>query len=231
MGETLDGILHPRIAEHGMNRYRDGYFKDAAREAMTMVEMAMKEKSGVSKKYGVSLVSSLFGSGQGIKLRVPFGEHMQEPAKKYFESAFGYYRNYAVHEGDRIDNATCLRILVMASDLLFLIGASSVSFSEIGGVEGLVKHGVFKSRDNVLDLLRVLDDYCLPNEIVDGFYEDLAGRGYEDKHLQALFDCGLVEYRVNDVEDPSDEKTDRIGVFYLTPLGSGVLKSPTREET
>jgi hypothetical protein len=223
MSDTFNEILHARIAKQCMARYRDGYFKDAAHEAMTQVELAIKEKSGVLKKYGVSLAGSVFGSGPGIKLRVPFGEHMQGHAKVYFEGAFSYYRNYAAHEGAQIDGPICLRILVMASDLLFLVGASTVSFTDVGGVEGLVKHGVFSSHQRVIELLSFLDDCCLPDEISDGFYEDLAQRSFEDKHLQSLFDCGLVEYQVNsDVDDPS-QTIDRIGIFYLTPLGKSIL--------
>jgi hypothetical protein len=119
----------------------------------------------------------------------------------------------------------CFRILVVASDLLFLVGASRVSFSEVGGVEGLVKHRVFPSRDDVSDLLRLLDGYCLPDEVADGFYEDLTKRGFEDRQLQALFDCGLVEYDVNNDLEDSTDMTDRIGCFSLTTLGNGVLKA------
>lgn len=223
MSDKVDEILHPRIAEQCMARYRDGYFKDAVREAMTQVELAIKEKSQVPKKYGVTLVDSVFGNGLGIKLRVPFGEHMQRHAKAFFEGAFQYYRNYAIHEGDRIDAPGCLRILVMASDLLFLIGASNVSFADVGGEDGLVKHGVFPSPEKVRELILLLDDYCLPNEVLDGFYEDLYARGFEDKHLEALFDCGLVEYRVNTDVDDLTHMAESIGVFFLTPAGKRVL--------
>lgn len=224
MSDKVDEILHPRIAAQCMARYRDGYFKDAAREAMTQVELAIKEKSQVPKKYGVTLIKSVFGTDPGIKLRVPFGEDMQGPAKEYFEAAFRYYRNYAAHDGLQIDGPICLRILIMASDLLFLVGASSVSFADVGRADGLVKHGVFPSTDKVLELIRLLDDYCLPNEVLDGFYEDLYERGFEDKNLEALLECGLVEYRVNtDIDDP-DNMVETMGVFYLTPAGRRVLQ-------
>jgi hypothetical protein len=193
------------------------------REAMTQVELAIMDKSLVPRKYGVSLIISVFGNDPGIMLRVPFGEDLQGSAKDYFEGAFKYYRNYATHEGLQIDGPICLRTLVMASDLLFLVGASSVSFADVGGIDGLVKHGVFRSPDKVRELIVLLDDYCLPSEVLDGFYEDLYERGFEDKHLEALFDCGLVEYRVNtDVDDPS-HMVESIGVFFLTPAGKRVL--------
>lgn len=224
MAETFEEVLHERIAKGPLARYRAGFFKDAVREAMVQVELALKEKSGVSDLYGVSLIRSVFGSKPGIKLWVPFGEHMQGYAEKYFEATFQYYRNYAAHEGERIDGPISLRVLAIASDLLFLLGASQISFTEVGGVDGLVKLGVFSSRNSLLDLLRLLDGCCLPNEVTDGFYEDLAKRGFGDRELQSLFDCGLIEYQVNKDLDDDIDTIDRIGFFSLTALGDTVLK-------
>ncbi len=81
----------------------DGYFKHAAREAMTQVELALKERSGRTKLYGRKLTTAVFGNGKSIKLRVPFGDELQEDANKLFTAAFGYYRNYVVHDGSLID--------------------------------------------------------------------------------------------------------------------------------
>jgi len=224
MTDSLDQVLHPRVVKGALARYRAGFFKDAVREAMAQVELALKEKVGGSHMYGVSLIRSVFGNKPGIKLWVPFGQHMQGYAEKYFEATFQYYRNYAAHEGDGIDGPMSLRVLAIASDLLFLIGASTVSFTEVGGADGLVKLGVFSSRDNLLDLLGLLDGYCLPDEVADGFYEELAKRGFKDRQLQSLFDCGLCDYQVNENLDNDIDTTDTIGVFSLTPLGHTVLK-------
>ncbi|HXB20830.1 MAG TPA: TIGR02391 family protein [Candidatus Solibacter sp.] len=226
--ESVERLLHPRIATHCLLRYRDGYYKDAAAEAMTQVERAIKEKAGTSgtpKLCGVTLVKNVFG-GSGIKLRVPFGPHMQEPAQKFLEGAFSYYRNYAVHEGEGINELGCLRILVVASDLLDLVGATTRSFADIGGVSGLISTGIFVAEKQVHGILSFLDKNVLPEETCDGFYENLYDKGFTEGQLKAMIDFGLVEYHVEPVNDPEND-TDSVGVFTLTPLGRNVWSDLT----
>lgn len=208
-----------------MPRYLDGYYKDAAAEAMTQVERAIKEKAGVVDKYGVNLVTTVFGKGTGIKLRVPFGPHMQDAAQRFLEGAFKYYRNYAVHEGERLDHRLTMRVMIMASDLLELIGATALSFEDIGGVQGLVSNGVFPTVKSVAEVLRFLDENVLPDEEVGGFYEDLYERGFDEQQLQAVIDLGLVEYRVEKpVSRPGmDDDVETLGIFALTTLGKTTL--------
>ncbi len=124
---------------------------------MTQVELALKEKSGETHKYGINLVSTLFGENKGIKLQIPFGYDLQKKAKDWFGGAFSYYRNYAAHDGSKIDRNSCARIMVTASELLELIGASSKSFADVGGVHGLIRLGIFKNEDVMKKLLRILD--------------------------------------------------------------------------
>ena len=224
MPESVESLLHQRIATHCLPRYRAGYYKDAVAEAMTQVERAIKERAGITELFGVRMVKTLFGAGTGIKLRVPFGEHMQEPAQRFLEGAFAYYRNYAHHEGDRIDGPTCLRVLVMASDLLDLVGATALSFADVGGIPGLVSTGVFSAPREVYELLRLLKDEVLPDEECGGFYDDLFTKGFVERHVQAVIEFGLVEYRVEQpVLDPNDD-VDSLGIFELTPLGRSVLQ-------
>ena len=221
MKESVEGLLHPRILKHCLPRYRDGYYKDAAAEAMTQVERAIKEKAGVTDKFGVNLVTSVFGKGVGIKLRVPLGAHMQEAAQRFLEGAFSYYRNYAHHEGEQIDHRLCMRVMIIASDILDLVGVAALSFEDIGGVQGLVSKGIFPSAKIVVELLGILDENVLPDEVCDGFYDDLYKKGFNDKQLQAVVDLGLVEYRVEEpVFDPRmADDTETLGIFVLTSLG------------
>lgn len=220
MPDTIERLLHPQIALHCSPRHSAGFYKDAAREAMTMVERAIKEQSGETKLCGVRLIEGVFGKGRGIKLRVPFGDHMQEAAKQFLKGAFSYYRNYAHHEGDRIDDTICLRVMIVASDLLFLLGASEISFADVGGPDGLVTQGVFPSRDHIAHLLKVLDEKVLPDQVFDGFRESLLEAGFTDDQFHAVFDLGLVEYRVEPAQfDPDNDGGDSVGVFALTPLG------------
>ena len=177
-------------------------------------------------KFGVNLCHSLFGEKNGIKLHIPFGQEFQEKAEGLFCGAFSYYRNYAVHDGTKINKFVSIRVLVIASELLDLIGASPLSFIDIGGVEGLVKEGVFTDAKELFALLRFLDGYTFPEESFDGFYEDLALKGFSDIQLQAVLDTGLVEYVVEPYIPSAFERIndlpESLGCFHLTPMGKEI---------
>lgn len=114
--------------------------------------------------------------------------------------------------------------MVLASELLDLIGASSLSFADVGGIAGLVKAGAFKDKEELLDLLEFLDGYRLPDEAVDGFWEDLYEKGFRNSQLDAVIELDLVHYRVEDYVPSTyellyDSYPDTMGWFELTDLG------------
>ena len=231
MSLNIEELLHPRIVTHCKKLIDDGHYKLAAFEAMKQVELALKEKSGVKKKFGVRLANSLFGNGKSIKLRVPFGDDLQPQAKLLFDGAFSYYRNYAAHDGAKIDRSVCLRILMIASELLDLIGASDISFADIGGLDGLVQEGIFQNKNQIFNLLKFLDDNILPDHVCDGFYEDLSSKGFSESQLQAVIETDLVEYISEPyIADESDGISndplvpDELGSFQLTLLGRSIVK-------
>lgn len=220
----LDTILHQRIIDKCMSLYKDGHFSHAAFESMKQVELALKEKSDTGKKlYGRNLVKAVFGSGKNIHLIIPLADDLQEDALELFTGALRYYRNYTAHEDSKIDNISCIRIMVLASELLGLIGASSISFTEIGGVEGLIKHGIFAEESQITDLLSLLLSEACPDDCFDDLFEDLAVRGYTDNQFQSVFDLGLIVYKETDqiINKPTDVET--LGWFELTPMGQKVL--------
>ena len=223
----LDELLHQRIIDKCKSLYEDGHFPQAALESMKQVELAIKEKTGIGEKlFGVRLVNQVFGSEKGIKLKIPLGDELQKHAKTLFEGAFSYYRNYAAHDGSKIDETICIRVMVLASELLDLIGASSISFTEIGGVKGLIKQGIFDDESQIADLLSFLSSQGFPFEIFDGMFEDLAERGYSDRQYQAVFDLDLVEYHTemrNHGFPGEPTEWDIFGWLELTPMGRKVL--------
>ena len=228
----VEQLLSPRIAKHCMPLYSDGHFKHAAHEAMIQVELALKEKGQVKdRKFGHTLVESLFrvgGKEQYIRLRVPLGQDLQSQAEQLFKGAFAYYRNYSAHDGSKIDQRQCLRIMILASELLDLIDASSLTFSDIGGVEGLIEAGVFTSKEQVLGLLRLLDGYHVIDDAVDGLYEEMWGKlGADELQLQAAIELDLVRYEETDyAPDPEELRMawnytppQIVGWFTLTDPG------------
>ena len=238
MNVEFETLLHPRVLKHCKQLVVDGHYKHASLEAMTQVELALKEKSGVKNKFGVNLSSNLFGESKGIKLRVPFGEEMQKQAERLFSGAFSYYRNYAAHDGSKIDKHTCLRVTILASELLNLIGASALSFADVGGISGLVQTGVFSDREQLHKLLCFLDGHILPDHVCDGFYEDLAYKGFSDTQVQALIDTGLIEYFTKsyvpselDQLDYNVHPPDELGWFELTELRKEISTNLERNTT
>lgn len=223
----LDTILHQRIIDKCMPRYKDGQFFDAAYRSMNQVELALKEKSGTGKKlFGKRLVEAVFGSKDGIKIIIPLADDLQEDALELFKGAFRYYRNYTAHKDNEINNVSCIRIMVLASELLDLIGASSISFTEIGGVKGLIKHGIFAEESQITDLLSFLSSQSCPDECFDGLFEDLYERGFTDHQFQSVFDLGLIEYKYKTMDYIFPKKPldlDTFGWFELTPMGHMVL--------
>jgi len=218
MTGPMDWLLHPRILNHCNKLYLDKHHKQAAAEAMTQVEQAVKEKSGIKHMFGIPLMSHVFGEGRGIKLRVPLGEQMQKAAESYIKGTFAYYRNYAHHEGEKIDEIACLRVMIIASDLLDLVGASALSFAEIGGVQGLISKGIFPDARSLCEILEFLDGRALRSETCDGFYEALYARGHTEVQLRAVMDLGLAEYHCDRLADPKGQDDD-IGIFDVTALG------------
>jgi len=223
----LDKLLHQRIIDKCKSLYEDDHFPQAALESMKQVELASKEKVGIEKNlFGARLVDQLFGPGKGIKLKIPLGKELQKQARLLFKGAFSYYRNYAAHDGSKIDETICIRVMVLASELLDLIGASSVSFAEIGGVKGLIEQGIFVDELQLSDLLSFLSSQSFPHETFDGMFEDLTERGYSERQYQTVFDLGLVEYRseMRNYGSPGEPADwDAFGWLGLTPEGRKIL--------
>jgi len=231
----LEDLLHQRIIDNCLLLFENGHYKQAALEAMIQVELALKEKSGVNKLFGIRLISYLFGSkSKGIKLVVPFGEDLQDKAEKWFCGAFSYYRNYLAHDGRKVDKILSTRILIIASDLLDLIGASEKSFEKVGGIEGLIKNNIFKNKKSIKEILNILDGYVIPDHVCDGFYEELDQKGFGEEEVIALIEVGLVEYKskeyIPNLGEPDDFIIDEIGWFELTPLGKKVLSKLDNKE-
>lgn len=230
MNENIEIQLSPRIQKHCLKLWQDEYHKHAAREAMVQVEQALKEKGIVKdNRFGKTLIDSLFtveGKYRTVKLRVPLGDDLQEEAKNYFGSVFAYYRNYLAHDGSKIDKNSALRVLVVASELLDLIDASSLSYADLDGIDGLLK--VFDSEDQLLGVLETCDDYALPYHDVDGLREAIFKEyGAVDQHLDAVFDLDLVRCETVRFYEPDYfpgyDLDEAGGWLNLTDLGRKVI--------
>ena len=223
----FDVLLHPRVRDHSASLFSAGHCGHAALEAFIQVERAIREKLGVNA-VSVGLMSHAFGEGGSIKLRVPFGDKLQPNARRFLREAFGYYRNYAAHDGARFDSALALRAMVVASDLLELVGATDESFEDVS-VGGLVKEGLFHNLFNVQDFLRLLDGRRIVDDVWDSYWELLAAQGYGERQLQEVVQTGLVECLAVPVPNPAsgldpDEQPESMDKWTPTPGGRSLLK-------
>ena len=231
----LEEILNPRIKEHCLHLWQDGYYKHAAHEAMIQVEKAFKEKvlvSEKSKSYGHSLITKYLNSSgkeKSIKLRIPLGEDLQPQAENYFQGVFGYYRNYTAHDGSKIDKTISARIMIIACDLLDLIDASYLSFADVGGVDGLIKLGEFSNKQQIYNVLVNLEAQVLPDGEVEGLLEEFSEKfGIGERQLNALIDLELVRFVEEDYAPTVEELRDvwqgfsppwTLAHFEITELG------------
>lgn len=234
---AFEELLSPRISKHCIPLFQEGHYKHAAHEAMIQVEKALKEKGKVKdKRYGQTLISSLFSFGEKkkyIRLRVPLGDNLQKQAEDYFKGVFSFYRNYTAHDGSKIGARISQRIMVIASELLDLIDASSLSFVDLGGVHGLLKAGEFESKEQLVDLLELLENYHLLDGETDGLMETLWEMGCVELQLNAVLELDLIRYHESDYTPSVEEMKllwdkfpppDTIGSFELTDLGKQAQK-------
>jgi len=227
----IEKLLHPRLIETCLPLIEQGHYDDAARKAMIQVELALKDKclvSGEKKKkmYGRQLIKETFlkkalGEGESI-LRVPLADDLQEPAGYFFDACFEYYRNYAAHDGRNFNQEKTFRLLIIASELLDLIGSSTRSFIGIGGVEGLVKARLFKSPEQLKSLLQYIEGQIIVDNVVDGFYEDMYRRNFDNEQLDIVMEFGLVEGE-SSIGYEDGEAIDLFS-FKLTDLGRAVIQ-------
>lgn len=232
----LRKILHPRLLDDiTHNLFLDGHFNQAARNAFILVETTIREVSGKKgKTTAVNLISSLLDDSIGIKLKLPFGVERKQEAKAFLTGAFRFYRNYFAHEepSQQIERTHCIRILMLASEILFLLDASDKSYTEVGGLNGLIKEGLFSDTTSALKLLRKLD--CpgqFPDDELEGFWEEINEQGYISDQVMALIDVGLVKYESTEFVPNQDYPYDpyipmTIGGFIITDLGQTVLEDP-----
>jgi uncharacterized protein (TIGR02391 family) len=229
MNIKLEDLLHPQIEQKCIKLLKDGHFKHAALEAMIQVELSLKDKGfAPPKKFGEDLIKWIFGSGENIKLRIPFGEELQNQANQLFKGAFSYYRNYSAHDGAKIDKRSSIRILILASELLELLDASHLSLEGLGGYEGLIKLGAFSDVKELIAFLELLDNIIVIDEAGE-ISEELGINGFSDKQYTLALNLGLCEYVGKYIRDPETledfmmKPTNPIGGTRLTEQGINLL--------
>ena len=222
----LSDLLHRRIIDNCYNLFKDKYYTDAASSAMRQVEIALKEKTGEKNLFGVRLINKYLSQNASIRLVSQINGERQDIIKKYFEATFSYYRNYTAHDGRNIDNKMSIRILIIASELLELLNASSLSLANIGGIDAVISNGIFESKNQMKKIIDILKSETIVDDTFDGLWETLyLSNNYTEDHFNKLFELGIIQYRteMNGIEDINGDLVD-YGFFELTELGNNIYK-------
>jgi len=218
-------LLAPRIEKHCLSLYESGEHKHAAREALVQVELAMRERARLgADSFGARLVQRVFKGHEGVMLKVPLGDDLQEKAQKYFEAVFLYYRNYVAHDGAQLNEISSLRILFIASELLEMLQASSLTLADKGGIEGLTRIMDCGSPQMLLKLLELLDGYWMPALTYDGLFEMLYNNGFSDEQFQSTIEISLIVMSDFTVRDPQFDGLEEMERLDLTELGHQVVE-------
>ncbi len=232
--EQLQHLLHPRVYQTCRRRYLDAHWKDAALASMVEVEQALRDavgeleparKSDDSERswFGSRLVDRVWASHDKIRLDLPFGPKYRDAARQLFAGSFAYYRNYTAHEAKEIDEKTCVRVMILASELLDIIGASSRSFLGIGGKEGLLREHIFDNLEQLRSLLLSLHRQTIPDSCWDGFFEWLYEAGYTKLQFESVIDLGLVRLSTDMVPDGDAPGLLEMDSMQLTPQGRSIV--------
>ncbi len=212
----IDAFLHPRILKECLDLFDSGFFSQAALEAMEQVEVALRDHSGGSpNEFGVRLVRKVLDQEKGLYLHLSLDPKQQEAGRMLFEGAFRYYRNYAAHDGRNITGTGAGRVLILASEMLDMLGASERYIRGREGLERLIA-SKFGEPESFVAALRALDGEWFVDDVVDGFFERLAEAGISDDQMSVLVETGLLEIDQSPSRDP---EFDTFSSFHLTQEG------------
>jgi len=229
MNINVKDHLNPKILHHCFSLFENEHYTECAHTAMKQVDINLNRKCGV---YGfvpsARTIDKVFSSGKGIRLEVPLGEDQAEGAKLLFRGAFKYYRNYTAHNQENIDKVIAFRVMIIASELLDLLGCSTLDLKEIGGVDEIINLFQFEAEKSLDQLLIFIDGQYIIEDDSDGFFGELALNGFNYEQYGKLFDLNLVFCE----EVPCKEKTnyfdsnypEYLTYFKLTEMGHEVLK-------
>jgi uncharacterized protein (TIGR02391 family) len=228
----LKELIHDRIIDKCLPVYEQGFYEEAATTAMKQVEIALKERTGDKKLFGIRLIQKYLSNGGHLRLVTKIDEEEQKIAKKYFESTFSYYRNYTAHDGRNIDRILSTRILIIASELLELLNASSLSLMNIGGLDKLIENGIYDSRNQLKSILDILLAETIIDDTFDGLWETLyLNNKFSENHFNKLFELGLIQYKteVGAIDEPETNELLDFGCFELTDIGKNIMKQLSKD--
>ena len=84
--------------------------------------------------------------------------------------------------------------MILASELLDLVAASTRSFEGLGGIDGVIESGLFNSAEELINLLEFMNTQQFIECDYSEYKIELAVRGFSEAQEEAVFDFGFVKY-------------------------------------
>lgn len=233
MNMDIRDYLNSKIEHHCLRLFENEHFPECVHAAMKQVELNLKKKLGIVDYIPAGkIIDERFSNSKGVCLKVPFGQDQQDNARLLFRGAFKYYRNYVAHEDANITKLMALRVMIIASELLDLLDACYLSLEEIGGLEEIKR--IMEIRDNsaMEELLMFVEGQWIADDVCDGFFEDLARRGFGQNQYHKLFELNLMTYESDPCRNVDDDplSLEEVGFFRLTDLGKDIVNRIRKEK-
>lgn len=216
--QSTDFFINPVIKLKCWKLYSDGYYNEAALNAMIEVERTLKNKNPKYKeKTGTNLINLLFKKDSDFNITPYFDAEQKQFCQKYFIGAFSYYRNYSAHGGHHLDKRAAFRCLIIASELLDLLMPENAAINPLLFID----EAKIKDIETLRTVLTIFGDYTTLEGTYDGLTEDLIKHGCSEFSFEELLKNSLIEieyFHCSETKEPMDR-------FTLTERGSNLLAS------
>ncbi len=118
-------LLHSSIAEDIMSNFLRGKYDTAIFEAFKAVEVAVRNASGYTEKYGINLMRQAFKVENGPLTDQNEPKAEREAVQHLFAGAIGLYKNSHSHRNVPVTAEEAVEIIMFASHLLRIVDSRS----------------------------------------------------------------------------------------------------------
>jgi len=123
-----ESYIHPEVMDKSFELLAKRQFESAVLQAFKCVEIAIREKAGLSKDdFGIKLIRKAFDVNKGslTRLDLPTGE--REAMAHYVAGAHGLYKNPCSHRNIKMEFLEAFERIVIASNILKIVEDAQVN--------------------------------------------------------------------------------------------------------
>jgi hypothetical protein len=110
----------------------------------------------------------------------------------------------------KVNEALCRRMLYITSELLSIIDNSERMEINAGLVTQLVGDGYFASKQQLIDLIKLLHGYIVVGNTYAGLIETLREEGFTVNQFEFLFEADLIGIRISNIADNIPARVDSL---------------------